>query len=43
MPTLAFYLNQKGDKDAAIKTLEALLVKAPQHKDAKRLLKEISR
>ncbi len=41
--TLAFYLNQQGDKDAAIKTLEALLVKVPQHKDAERLLKEISR
>jgi len=38
--TLAFYLNQK---DAAITTLEALLVKSPQHKDAERLLKEISR
>jgi len=41
--TLAFYLNWQGDKDAAIQTLEALLVKDPQHKDAARLLKEISR
>jgi len=41
--TLAFYLYQQGDKDAAIKTLEALLAKYPQYKDAERLLKEISR
>lgn len=41
--TLAFYLYQQGDKDAAVKTLEALLAKYPQHKDAEKLLKEISR
>jgi len=41
--TLAFYLNQQGDKDAAVKTLQALLAKYPQHKDAERLLSEISR
>ena len=41
--TLAFYLNQQGDKDAAVKTLQALLAQHPQHRDAERLLKEISR
>jgi tetratricopeptide (TPR) repeat protein len=41
--TLAFYLNQKGDKDEAVRTLEALLAKYPQHKDAERLLREIAR
>jgi len=41
--TLAFYLNQKGEKDAAVKTLNSLLEKYPQDKDAERLLKEISK
>ena len=41
--TLAFYLNQQGDKEEAAKTLQALLAKYPQHKDAERLLNEISR
>ena len=40
--TLAFYLNQKGDRDGAIKTLEALLVKQPGYRDAEMLLKELS-
>lgn len=41
--TLAFYLHQRGDKNAAIKTLSALREKYPQHKEAEMLLKEISR
>jgi thioredoxin-like negative regulator of GroEL len=41
--TLAFYLNQKGDRDEAIRTLKAILEKYPQYKDAEMLLKEISK
>jgi tetratricopeptide (TPR) repeat protein len=41
--TLAFYLNQKGDKDEAVKTLEALLAKYPGYRDAEMLLGELSR
>ncbi|RPJ06641.1 MAG: tetratricopeptide repeat protein [Deltaproteobacteria bacterium] len=41
--TLAFYLNRQGDREAAVKTLQALLAKYPQYKDAERLLNEISR
>ena len=41
--TLAFYLNQKGDRDEAVRTLKGLVEKYPQHKDAEILLKEISR
>lgn len=41
--TLAFYLNQQGDKDAASNILQELLEKYPRHQDAERLLKEISR
>jgi len=41
--TLAFFLNQKGDKEAAVKTLNEILERYPQHKDAIMLLKEISR
>jgi tetratricopeptide (TPR) repeat protein len=41
--TLAFYLNRQGDREAAVKTLQALLAKFPQYKDAERLLNEISR
>ncbi|OKY74637.1 MAG: hypothetical protein BM485_12375 [Desulfobulbaceae bacterium DB1] len=41
--TLAFYLNQQGDREAAVKTLQALLTQYPQYKDAERLLNEISR
>ena len=40
--TLAFYLNQKGDKDEAVKTLKTVLEKYPQYKDAEMLLKEIA-
>jgi Flp pilus assembly protein TadD len=41
--TLAFYLNQKGDRDEAIRTLKTIIEKYPQYKDAEMLLKEISR
>jgi tetratricopeptide (TPR) repeat protein len=41
--TLAFYLNQKGDRDEAVRTLKAILEKYPGYKDAEMLLKEISR
>jgi Flp pilus assembly protein TadD len=41
--TLAFYLNQKGDRDEAIRTLKAILQMYPQYKDAEMLLKEISK
>jgi tetratricopeptide (TPR) repeat protein len=40
--TLAFYLNQKGDRDEAIRTLKAIIEKYPGYKDAEMLLKEIS-
>jgi tetratricopeptide (TPR) repeat protein len=39
--TLAFYMNQKGDKDAAVRTLQAIVDKYPQYRDAEMLLKEI--
>jgi len=39
--TLAFYLNQKGDREEAVRTLKAILEKYPGHKDAEMLLKEI--
>jgi predicted Zn-dependent protease len=41
--TLAFYLNQKGDKAEAVGILNALVEAYPQYKDAEMLLKEISR
>jgi len=41
--TLAFYLNQKGDRDEAVRTLKAILEKYPGYKDAEMLLKEISK
>jgi len=37
--TLAFYLNQQGDKDAAARTLQTLLARYPQNQDAERLLR----
>ena len=40
--TLAFYLNQKGDTDEAIRTLKAIIEKYPGYKDAEMLLKEMS-
>ncbi len=39
--TLAFYLNQKGDRDEAVRTLKAIIEKYPGYKDAEMLLKEI--
>ncbi len=41
--TLAFYLNQKGDRDEAVRTLKTILEKYPEYKDAEMLLKEISK
>jgi len=41
--TLAFYLNQKGDRDGAVTTLKSLLARYPKYKDAERLLTEIAR
>jgi tetratricopeptide (TPR) repeat protein len=40
--TLAFYLNQKGDRDEAARTLKAILEKYPGYKDAEMLLREIT-
>ena len=41
--TLAFYLNQKGDRDEAVRVLKGLVEVYPQYKDAEMLLKDISR
>ena len=42
--TLAFYLNQKGDKDEAVRILnDVVLEKYPWYKDAEMLLKELSK
>jgi tetratricopeptide (TPR) repeat protein len=41
--TLAFYLNQTGNRDEAIRTLKAILEKYPGYKDAEMLLKDLSR
>jgi len=41
--TLAFYLNQKGDRAEAIKTLEALLAKQPGYRDAEMFLGELKK
>ena len=41
--TLAFYLNQKGDRDEAVRVLKALTEKYPGYKDAAMLLNEISK
>ena len=40
---LVFYLNQKGGRDKAVKTLEAIIEKYPGYKDAEMLLKEIAK
>ena len=40
--TLAFYSNQKGDRDEAIRTLKEIVKKYPGFKDAEMLLQEIS-
>jgi len=41
--TLAFYLDQKGERAEAVRSLKGLMEKYPQYKDAERLLNEISR
>jgi tetratricopeptide (TPR) repeat protein len=41
--TLAFYLNQKGDRNDAVRTLQALIEKYPGYKEAEMLLGEISK
>jgi len=41
--TLAFYLDQKGERDEAVGTLKGLLQKHPRYKDAEMLLKEITK
>jgi tetratricopeptide (TPR) repeat protein len=40
--TLAFYLNQRGDRDEAAGTLKAILEKHPEYRDAEMLLQRIS-
>ncbi|MEW6584679.1 MAG: tetratricopeptide repeat protein [Nitrospirota bacterium] len=40
--TLAFYLNQKGERDEAVKTLNDLIQKHSEYRDAQLLLKEIT-
>ena len=40
--TLAFYLNQKGDRDEAVRTLKEIVKNYPEFKDAEMLLQEIS-
>ena len=39
--TLAFYLNQKGNREGVIETLEALLGRHPGYRDAEMLLGEL--
>jgi len=40
--TLAFYLYQQGNRDAAVKTLNDLIKKHPEYRDAQMLLREIT-
>jgi tetratricopeptide (TPR) repeat protein len=40
--TLAFYLNQKGEKDEAVRMLKEVVRKYPAYKDAEVLLQKIS-
>jgi tetratricopeptide (TPR) repeat protein len=40
--TLAFYLNQKGDRDEAVRMLKAIVEKYPGYKDAEKLLQKIT-
>lgn len=40
--TLAFYLNQKGDRDESVTTLKAIIEKHPGYRDAEALLREIA-
>ena len=41
--TLAFYLNQQGDRNGAVRTLKTLTEKYPGYKEAEMLLKELSK
>jgi tetratricopeptide (TPR) repeat protein len=41
--TLAFYLNQKGEKAEAIRILKPIVEKYPKYKDAEMLLKDIGK
>ncbi len=41
--TLAFYLNQNGNKDEAVSTLNAIVEKHPTYRDAQLLLQRISK
>jgi predicted Zn-dependent protease len=41
--TLAFYLNQEGNRGEAVRILKELTEKYPQQKDAETLLKELSK
>jgi len=41
--TLAFYLDRKGEREEAVRTLKGLLQKHPQYKDAEMLLREITK
>jgi hypothetical protein len=40
--TLAFYLDRSGDNDGAIRTLETLLAKHPDDRDAQTLLRKLN-
>jgi tetratricopeptide (TPR) repeat protein len=40
--TLAFYLNRKGEKEEALRTLNALVEKYPEYGDAQMLLREMT-
>ena len=40
--TLAFYLNENGNRDEAIRTLKAIIEKYPGNKDAEMLLKDMT-
>lgn len=40
--TLAFYLNQKGDRDESIRTLKAILERYPGYRDAEMLLRQMA-
>jgi len=40
--TLAFYLNQKGDRDESVRMLKAIIKRYPGYKDAEVLLQKIS-
>jgi tetratricopeptide (TPR) repeat protein len=40
--TLAFYFYQQGNRDVAVKTLNDLIQKHPEYRDAQMLLREIT-